>query len=275
MGGHAGDNINKVRMNSIKMIIGIFRRMKSKVDLDMLSLFAGDKYDNVPAFANIEFIINSEYENDLINTFDIYKNEAIEKNLRYEPDMKLTCEEIEAYEQDPITNETFSHLASFIELVPTGTFTVNSLDNQVISSSNLATTRTLKHYINLIVVFRSLTEEGMSQMLEKSKTAAKIASSDLIEKLFIPSLKNKDKELTDAFISSYKALYDKDLDVIKTQYSLDSSIVFKNQNVKMVSLGVKYKQDDNLFYTNTKDILDVINLLNCVMKKLENHKENL
>ena len=275
MGGHAGDNINKVRMNSIKMIIGIFRRMKSKVDLDMLSLFAGDKYDNVPAFANIEFIINSEYENDLINTFDIYKNEAIEKNLRYEPDMKLTCEEIEAYEQDPITNETFSHLASFIELVPTGTFTVNSLDNQVISSSNLATTRTLKDYINLIVVFRSLTEEGMSQMLEKSKTAAKIASSDLIEKLFIPSLKNKDKELTDAFISSYKTLYDKDLDVIKTQYSLDSSIVFKNQNVKMVSLGVKYKQDDNLFYTNTKDILDVINLLNCVMKKLENHKENL
>lgn len=275
MGGHAGDNINKVRMNSIKMIIGIFRRMKSKVDLDMLSLFAGDKYDNVPAFANIEFIINSEYENDLINTFDIYKNEAIEKNLRYEPDMKLTCEEIEAYEQDPITNETFSHLASFIELVPTGTFTVNSLDNQVISSSNLATTRTLKDYINLIVVFRSLTEEGMSQMLEKSKTAAKIASSDLIEKLFIPSLKNKDKELTDAFISSYKALYDKDLDVIKTQYSLDSSIVFKNQNVKMVSLGVKYKQDDNLFYTNTKDIIDVINLLNCVMKKLENHKENL
>lgn len=275
MGGHAGDNINKVRMNSIKMIIGIFRRMKSKVDLDMLSLFAGDKYDNVPAFANIEFIINSEYENDLINTFDIYKNEAIEKNLRYEPDMKLTCEEIEAYEQDPITNETFSHLASFIELVPTGTFTVNSLDNQVISSSNLATTRTLKDYINLIVVFRSLTEEGMSQMLEKSKTAAKIASSDLIEKLFIPSLKNKDKELTDAFISSYKTLYHKDLDVIKTQYSLDSSIVFKNQNVKMVSLGVKYKQDDNLFYTNTKDILDVINLLNCVMKKLENHKENL
>lgn len=275
MGGHAGDTINKVRMNSIKMIIGIFRRMKTKVDLDMISLFAGDKYDNVPSFANIEFIINSAYENELINTFDIYKNKAIEKNLRYEPDMKLECEEIKAYDQDPITNESFTHLASFIELCPTGSFAVNSLDNQVISSSNLATTRTLKEYINLILVLRSLTEEGMSQMLEKSRTAAKIAGSNLIEKSFISSFKNKDKELTDAFISSYKTLYDEGLEVIKTQYSLESSIVFKNQNVKMVSLGVKYKQDDNHFYTNTKDLLDVINLLDCVMEKLENHKENL
>lgn len=275
MGGHAGDNINKVRMNSIKMIIGIFRRMKSKVDLDMLSLFAGDKYDNVPAFANIEFIINSNYENDLINTFEIYKNEAIEKNLRYEPDMKLSCEEISDSDTDPITNESFSHLASFVELSPTGSFAVNSLDNQVISSSNLATVRTLGDYINLILVFRSLTEEGMGQMLEKSRMAASIASSDLVEKLFIPSFKNKDKKLTETFVSSYKELYDKDLEVIKTQYSLDSSIVFKNQNVKMVSLGVKYKQDDKYNYTQVKDIFNVVKLLDCVMAKLDNDKENL
>lgn len=275
MGGHAGENINKVRMNSIKMIIGIFRRMKSKVDLDMVSLYAGDKYDNVPSFADLEFIINSNYENDLLNVFEIYKNEAIEKNLRYEPDMKLSCEEIEDKDSDPITNESFNHLASFVELSPTGTFAVNSLDNQVISSSNLATTRTLKDYINLILVFRSLTEEGMSQMLEKSKTAAQIASSDLIEKLFIPSLKNKDRKLTDTFVSSYKELFDEDLEVIKTQYSLDSSIVFKNQNVKIVSLGVKYKQDENHYYTRIKDILKVITLLDSVMAKLENDKENL
>lgn len=275
MGGHSGDNINKVRMNSIKMIIGIFRRMKSKVDLDMISLYAGDKYDNVPSFADLEFIINSNYENELLNVFEIYKNEAIEKNLRYEPDMKLICEEIENKDIEPITNESFNHLASFIELSPTGIFAVNSLDSQVISSSNLATTRTLKDSINLILVFRSLTEEGMSQMLEKSRTAAKIASSDFIEKLFIPSLKNKDKKLTDTFVSSYKELYDKELEVIKTQYSLDSSIVFKNQNVKMISLGVKYKQDDKYYYTRIEDILKIITLLESVMEKLENYKENL
>lgn len=273
MGGHAGDNINKVRKNSIKMIIGFFRRLKSKVDLEMISLSGGDRYDNIPSAANLDFVINSDYENDLLNAFEIYKNEEIEKNLRYEPDMKFTCEEIGNKEIAPITTESFNHLASFVELCPSGSFAVNSLDNQVISSSNLATIRTLKKSINMILVFRSLTEEGMRQMLENANIASSIAKAQLDEKIFIPSFKNSDKKFTNIFEESYKNLFDKTLEVIKSQYSLDSSIVFKNQNVKMVSIGVKYKQDEEYFYTQLDDIMMVINLIESVFDKLKENKE--
>lgn len=273
MGGHAGDNINKVRKNSIKMLIGFFRRLKSKVDLEMISLSGGDRYDNIPSAAILDFLINKDYENDLLNAFEIYKNEEIEKNLRYEPDMKFTCVETENRDIDPITTESFNHLASFVELCPSGTFTVSSLDNQVISSSNLATTRTMKNAINMILVMRSLTEEGMRQMLEKSNIAAKIAKSELDEKIYIPSFKNSDKAFTNIFEDTYKKLYNETLEVIKSQYSLDSSIVFKNQNVKMVSLGVKYKQDEEYFYTQLDDILKVINLIENVFEKIKDYKE--
>ena len=275
MGGHAGDNINIVRKNSIKMIIGFFRKLKSKVDLEMLSLSGGDRYDNIPSFADLDFIINPDYENDLLNAFEIFKNEAIEKNLRYEPDMKITCEEIKNKPLNPITSESFNHLASFIELCPSGAFAVNSLDNQIISSSNLGTIRTLKTSINMILVFRSLTEEGMRQMLEKSNLAARIFKSDLEEKLFIPSWKNSDKSLTTVFQDSYRKLYNEELEVIKSQYSLDSSIVFKNLNVKMVSLGVKYKQDNQYFYTQIEDIMRTISLIENVLYKLKENKETL
>lgn len=275
MGGHAGDNINKVRKNSIKMIISFFRKLKSKVDLEMLSLYAGDRYDNIPSSADLEFIINPDYESDLMNAFEIFKNEAIEKNLRYEPDMQLKCEEINIKELLPITSESFNHLASFVELCPTGSFAVNSIDNQIISSSNLATTRSLKTSINMILVFRSLTEDGMRQMLEKSTLAANIAKSSLEEKLFIHSFINSDKTLTNIFKDAYYDLYNENLDVIKSQYSLDSSIVFKNLNVKMVSLGVKYKEDDQYFYTQISDIERVINLIESVFVKLEESKETL
>lgn len=275
MGGHAGDNINKVRKNSIKMIISFFRKLKSKVDLEMLSLYGGDRYDNIPSSADLEFIINPDYESDLMNAFEIFKNEAIEKNLRYEPDMQLTCEEINIKDLLPITSESFNHLASFVELCPTGSFAVNSIDNQIISSSNLATTRSLKTSINMILVFRSLTEEGMRQMLEKSTLAANIAKSSLEEKLFIHSFINSDKTLTNVFKDAYYDLYNENLDVIKSQYSLDSSIVFKNLNVKMVSLGVKYKEDDQYFYTQISDIERVINLIESVFVKLEESKETL
>lgn len=275
MGGHAGDNINKVRKNSIKMIISFFRKLKSKVDLEMLSLYGGDRYDNIPSSADLEFIINPDYESDLMNAFEIFKNEAIEKNLRYEPDMQLKCEEINIKELLPITSESFNHLASFVELCPTGSFAVNSIDNQIISSSNLATTRSLKTSINMILVFRSLTEEGMRQMLEKSTLAANIAKSSLEEKLFIHSFINSDKTLTNVFKDAYYDLYNENLDVIKSQYSLDSSIVFKNLNVKMVSIGVKYKEDDQYFYTQISDIERVINLIESVFVKLEESKETI
>lgn len=275
MGGHAGDNINKVRKNSIKMIISFFRKLKSKVDLEMLSLYGGDRYDNIPSSADLEFIINPDYESDLMNAFEIFKNEAIEKNLRYEPDMQLKCEEINIKELLPITSESFNHLASFVELCPTGSFAVNSIDNQIISSSNLATTRSLKTSINMILVFRSLTEEGMRQMLEKSTLAANIAKSSLEEKLFIHSFINSDKTLTNIFKDAYYNLYNENLEVIKSQYSLDSSIVFKNLNVKMVSIGVKYKEDDQYFYTQISDIERVINLIESVFVKLEESKETI
>ena len=275
MGGHAGDNINKVRKNSIKMIISFFRKLKSKVDLEMLSLYGGDRYDNIPSSADLEFIINPDYESDLMNAFEIFKNEAIEKNLRYEPDMQLKCEEINIKDLLPITSESFNHLASFVELCPTGSFAVNSIDNQIISSSNLATTRSLKTSINMILVFRSLTEEGMRQMLEKSTLAANISKSSLEEKLFIHSFINSDKTLTNVFKDAYYDLYNENLDVIKSQYSLDSSIVFKNLNVKMVSIGVKYKEDDQYFYTQISDIERVINLIESVFVKLEESKETI
>lgn len=275
MGGHAGDNINKVRKNSIKMIISFFRKLKSKVDLEMLSLYGGDRYDNIPSSADLEFIINPDYESDLMNAFEIFKNEAIEKNLRYEPDMQLKCEEINIKELLPITSESFNHLASFVELCPTGSFAVNSIDNQIISSSNLATTRSLKTSINMILVFRSLTEDGMRQMLEKSTLAANIAKSSLEEKLFIHSFINSDKTLTNVFKDAYYGLYNENLEVIKSQYSLDSSIVFKNLNVKMVSLGVKYKEDDQYFYTQISDIERVIKLIESVFVKLEESKETI
>ena len=189
--------------------------------------------------------------------------------------MQLKCEEINIKELLPITSESFNHLASFVELCPTGSFAVNSIDNQIISSSNLATTRSLKTSINMILVFRSLTEEGMRQMLEKSTLAANIAKSSLEEKLFIHSFINSDKTLTNIFKDAYYDLYNENLEVIKSQYSLDSSIVFKNLNVKMVSLGVKYKEDDQYFYTQISDIERVINLIESVFVKLEESKETI
>lgn len=275
MGGHAGDNINKVRLNSIKLLVRFFRRMKAKVDLDMVSIFAGDRYDNVPNFADIDFVINNDFQNELENIYEIFKNELIEKNLRYEPDMKIDLREIDVLEENPMTSDSFNKFASFVELCPSGTFSVNSIDDQVISSSNLATTRTLDTAISLVLVFRSLSSDNMEEMVDKSKLAAKISNSDFKEKIHIPRWKNSEDILKTAFKDAYSDLYDDSFDIIKTQYSLDSSMVFNKVNVNIVSIGVKYKQDDEYFESYTSDIAKVIRLIENVLSKLKNSEEHI
>lgn len=267
-GGHAGEEADKVKLNSIKLLVTIIRKIKAKVDIDIVSLVGGERYEYIPSTAHIDFVVDSQYEADLLNIFDIVKNESLEKNLKYEPDMKLSLTKIDTKKKDPITKESFNYLASFIELIPLGSFFVNSIDDKTISSSNLATARSLKNHVNLIIVLRSLSEESMNSMIERINVASSISNSILNEKFHIDKWKNKDTYLTDVFKTSYSEINNDELNVVKTQYSLDSSIIFNDLNVKIISIGVKYKKADNVYYSSIEDLFLVVNLLEKVLNKI-------
>ena len=267
-GGHAGEEVDKVKLNSIKLMIGIIRKIRAKVDIDIVSLTGGFRYDYIPRQAQVDFIVNKDFEAELVNIFEIVKNEIIEKNLKYEPEMKLSIKKIESKKHLPISGESFNHLASFIELIPTGSYFVNSVDEQTISSCSLATARSLKNYINMILVLRSLSEESMRNMEDKIKLASTISSSTLTERFNIDKWKNTDDELTEVFKKSYMKLEGEELKAIKTQFSLDSSIIFNNLNVKIISIGVKYKQGDGIYYSSLDDLSKLISLLETVLSEI-------
>ncbi|WP_394018257.1 zinc-binding metallopeptidase family protein [Anaerococcus cruorum] len=266
IGGHTGEDLDKVRLNSIKTVMGFIRKIKSKVDIDIVKFQGGDRYDYIPSYSSIDFTVKSEYENELINTFNLYKNEYIEKNLKYEPDMDIVLNEEQEKSSKPLSDKSFSHLSSLVELLPTGAYSVNSNNNQLISSINLSTVRTFEDYINFIIVLRSLSEESMNEMLDKAKTAASISDSKIINGLKLPRWKNPDNSLTEIFIKAYEQLTGDHLEVVKTQYSLDSSMIFLNLDVKIVSIGVEYKQrDDNMFFTDLAEIISAINVIDNVL----------
>ena len=270
IGGHTGEDLDKLRLNSIKIIMSIIRKFKSKVDLDICKIKGGDRYDFIPSNAYVDFIVKNEYENELYDTFNLYKNEYIEKNLKYEPDMDISLDRLEDYDNNsPISNASYNHLASLVELIPTGPFTVNSNNRQLISSLNLSTVRSFPEFVNFIIVYRSLTDENMEQMLERTKVAVDISGSDFSTSLKIPRWKNNSDYLTNKFSESYKNITGDQMNIIKTQYSLDSSIIFSKLDVNIVSLGVKYKQkEDNIYFTNLNDIFNVINVIDDLLSHL-------
>lgn len=269
IGGHSGSDLDKVRINSIKSLVTFIRKMKAKVDLDIINLQAGDRYDRIPSFGHIDFIIKSDYVSDLEDIFDLVKNEYMEKNLKHEPNMDFTLEEINLSEFNPITQVSFEHLASFVELVPSGAYAVDNLNNELISSINLSISRTSEDFFNFIIVYRSLTSESMKEMLKTTKMAAKISSANIKSGLIIPRWKNSKDNLTEVFKQAFNDLTGEEFDVVKTQYSLDSSIIFNNLDVNLISLGVEYKQGESgNYFSPLEDIADIVKLVDTALTHL-------
>ena len=269
IGGHSGSDLDKVRINSIKSLVTFIRKIKAKVDLDIINLQAGDRYDRIPSFGHIDFIIKSDYESALKDIFNLVKNEYMEKNLKHEPNMDFSIEEINLSDYNPITQVSFEHLASFVELVPSGAYAVDNLNNELISSINLSISRTSEEFFNFIIVYRSLTSESMKEMLKTTKMAAKISSANIKSGLIIPRWKNSKDNLTEVFKQAFNDLTGEELDVVKTQYSLDSSIIFNNLDVNLISLGVEYKQGENgKYFSPLEDIADIVKLVDTALTHL-------
>lgn len=270
IGGHTGEDLDKLRLNSIKTLIGFIRRIKSKVDIDITNITAGERYDNIPSAGFIDFVVKSQYENELLDIYQIIKNDYIEKNLKHEPEMDLSIEEISEIDFNPIDQASFDHLLSFVELIPSGAYKVDNISNELISSINLSTARTFEDLFAFVIVYRSLSEEIMNEMQNKTSIAAEISFGEIITNLVIPKWKNSNDKLVNAFRRAYTNIFNEDLQVIKTQYSLDSSIIFNNLNVNLVSLGVEYKQgDDGNYYSKLADIVSETMLIDNAITQLE------
>lgn len=272
IGGRTSEDLDKLRLNSIKTLIGFIRRIKSKVDIDITNITAGERYDNIPSAGFIDFVVKSQYENELLDIYQIIKNDYIEKNLKHEPEMDLSIEEISEIDFNPVDQTSFDHLLSFVELIPSGAYKVDNISNELISSINLSTARTFEDLFSFVIVYRSLSEEIMNEMQNKTSIAAEISCGEILINLVIPKWKNSKDNLVNAFRRAYTNIFNEDLQVIKTQYSLDSSIIFNNLNVNLVSLGVEYKQgDDGNYYSKLTDIVSETMLIDNAITQLEDN----
>src|SRR5699024_1461511 len=207
---------------------------------------------------------------DLIKIFELEKNAFLEKYLKLEPNVNLYIEECEFSNYLPMNSDSFSHLSSFIELSINGAYSVDSSSGQLISSSTISNAKTYNDRLSFVLIFRSLSNNGLEEMIEKTRLACKVSNAELTTKYYIPLWQNKDDFLTNIFKEAYKELTNEDLKIIRTQYSLEGNVLFNSFPVKMISLGVKYNKDDNNeYYSNLDDISLLIRLINKVLYKLE------
>ncbi|MDU3198793.1 MAG: hypothetical protein E7G18_03860 [Anaerococcus hydrogenalis] len=274
LGNNITSEINNFFNNSTKMLMTFLRKIKSKVDLDVIEIRGGTRFDNNPYISYVDLVCKKEFENDLLDVFKLMVSEYLSTNLRIEPNLKFEIEKIEETKFYPMTQESFNHISSFVELAMNGTFSVDSNTKTTISSSNLAKSTTSSNKLNIVMIFRSLSEDSLQQMIEKTKLACNVNKGKFTNRLMIPSWQNKNNYLAKVFKNAYDYLFKSNIKIIKTQYSLDCNLIFYKFDVNMISIGVKYKQVDIKKSTSDfKDILKTFSLIKEVLFRLDRSLE--
>ena len=274
LGNNITSEINNFFNNSTKMLMTFLRKIKSKVDLDVIEIRGGTIFDNNPYISYVDLVCKKEFENDLLDVFKLMVSEYLSTNLRIEPNLKFEIEKIEETKFYPMTQESFNHISSFVELAMNGTFSVDSNTKTTISSSNLAKSTTSSNKLNIVMIFRSLSEDSLQQMIEKTKLACNVNKGKFTNRLMIPSWQNKNNYLAKIFKNAYDYLFKSNIKIIKTQYSLDCNLIFYKFDVNMISIGVKYKQVDIKKSTSDfKDILKTFSLIKEVLFRLDRSLE--
>ena len=274
LGNNITSEINNFFNNSTKMLMTFLRKIKSKVDLDVIEIRGGRRFDNNPYISYVDLVCKKEFENDLLDVFKLMVSEYLSTNLRIEPNLKFEIEKIEETKFYPMTQESFNHISSFVELAMNGTFSVDSNTKTTISSSTLAKSTTSSNKLNIVMIFRSLSEDSLQQMIEKTKLACNVNKGKFTNRLMIPSWQNKNNYLAKVFKNAYDYLFKSNIKIIKTQYSLDCNLIFYKFDVNMISIGVKYKQVDIKKSTSDfKDILKTFSLIKEVLFRLDRSLE--
>lgn len=274
IGNDYSNDINNFLKNTIKVLITFIRKIKSKVDLDIINVEGNGKNEKMPSYSFVDLACKKDFENDLLDIFNLFVSEYLSKNLRLEPNFKFDINKIDSLKFYPMTKESYEHISSFVELSLNGTYSVDSNTKTTIASSVLTKARTSSYKLNAVMIFRSLSEDSLKQMLEKTKLAADINGGVFKNRLSIPSWQNKNDFLVKVFNDAYDQLFKSKLKIIKTQYSLDCNVIFYKFDVNMISIGVKYKQVDmKTSASDFKDILKTFSLLKDVLFKLDKNME--
>lgn len=268
IGGHTGIDISRIRQNSIKLIIAIIRRIKSNVDLEVCDFKGGLYLNSLPDSAYIDLIVKKEYANDLKKSFDLTVDNQMQLSLKNEPDVKFSIDLLEDSNNQVIEKDYFDLISSFIELCPSGAYSVNEHTKEIESSVNISTFKSFRNFAKVSLIFRSLNEGKLQDSYKKLEVATKVARGNIEKILYKPMWKRKENnELRELAYDVYEKLFHEPIRIDSTHESLDCAIFQEEiQDLNMLSMGVDFSKTNDGFYVEINSIYDfylyIANILN-------------
>ena len=240
IGGHSGDDINKKRANSIKILARFLYQTQERYGLRLASMNAGKLHNAIPRDGEIVFAVPADKKENVKADWNVFAAEVEEEYHVTEKNMQWTMESAEA--QEVIAEETGRKIIQSLQAVHNGVLSMcqdEEIAWLVETSSNVASVETFDNTVKIVASQRSNVMSALDNMAATIKATFQLAGAEVVQGEGYPAWKmNPDSKLTKLAVETYRELFGKDPLVLGIHAGLECGLFSeKYPHLDMVSFG--------------------------------------
>lgn len=240
IGGHSGDDINKKRANSIKILARFLYKVQEKYGLSLASFNAGKLHNAIPRDGVVVFGVENSVKENVKADWNIFVSEVEEEFHVTEKTMQFVMESTET--EAVIPKETATRLIQSLQAVDNGVFAMcqdEEIAWLVETSNNVASVETTETTVKIVTSQRSNVMSNLDNQAATIKAVFQLAGADVVQGEGYPAWKMRaDSKLTALTVETYRCLFKKDPQVLGIHAGLECGLFSeKYPNLDMVSFG--------------------------------------
>lgn len=240
-GGHSGDDINKKRANSVKLITRFIYSEMKRGDVRLGRLQMGGLHNAIPRDGWAVIAVPFAEKENVRARFNILVSEIEDEYHVTEPNISMTMESTDA--EPLMTSEQSRKIIYALQGVDNGIFAMcqdKAIEWLVETSSNLASAKTQSDGSVLVTLSqRSNVMSALENQCNTIRAIFLLAGAEVETGEGYPAWKmNPDSRLTKVVVDTYKELYGNEPKVLGIHAGLECGLFAERYpNLDMVSMG--------------------------------------
>lgn len=240
VGGHSGDDINKKRANSIKILTRFIYKEMQKMPVRIVDFNAGKLHNAIPRDGMITFAVPAEKKEEVRADWNVFAKEVEDEFHVTEKAMDFSMESADA--SQVMDEDASNRLIRALQAIDNGVFAMcqdEDLAWLVETSSNIASVETLDGKVKMVASQRSNVMSNLDNQAYTIKALFELAGCEVEQGDGYPAWKmNPNSQLTKTVVESYKKLFGKDPKVLGIHAGLECGLFSERYpNLDMVSFG--------------------------------------
>lgn len=272
-GGHSGDDINKGRGNSIKILNNYLSRLAANMPVFLNRFEGGNLHNAIPREAEAEFSVPYKEKETIRVMLNIYLSELEEEFKDKEPRLGIELES-DQIEGGYIEPEKTRKLFQIIHELPNGVIAMSKdMEGLVETSTNLASLKMTDGSIKIVTSQRSSSNVAKTALAAKMKETGENLGFEITQNDGYPGWQpNLKSELLGIARLSYLKLFEEQPQIKAIHAGLECGLFLeKYPELDMISIGPQmagvHSPDERLSISSTqKNIIWLLDILKTLAK---------